>query len=305
VIKHVINDNGGTAVASDFTMVVEDAINANPASFAGVEVPGTTVSLNVGPYSVDESGPSGYAKSFSGDCSGPIALAETKTCTVTNDDVPRGSIIVEKQTIPGGAAGSFTFTGNAAGSISDNEQIVATNLQAGPYTSTEVDLPAGFSLTSVFCDDALSATPSEVDLAERKVTFHVDPDEVVKCTFTNTLESTPPPSPTPSSTETTTAPTETTTATAIPTETAATPPPTATAAPGPVVLPTAVTPKPTPTPASPIVAPATPVAPPPSGSGGSSGTMDWSWTALCLIGAALLMLAGARLAVQSRKRRNS
>jgi hypothetical protein len=36
VIKHVINDNGGTAVASDFTMTVT-ANNPNPASFPGVE----------------------------------------------------------------------------------------------------------------------------------------------------------------------------------------------------------------------------------------------------------------------------
>jgi hypothetical protein len=157
-----------------------------------------------------------------------------------------------------------------------------TGLKAGEtYTSTEVDLPAGFSLASIVCDD----DNSEGDVATRKATITLDDDEVVKCVFTNRLQTTP-------------TPTETAAATASPT-------PTPTPPPGPVVLPTAITPKPTATPGSPTVAPATPVAPPPSGSGGSSGTMDWSRTALSLICAALLTLAGARLAVQSIKRRTS
>ena len=39
-----------------------------------------------GAYSVSETGPSGYAASYSADCTGTIAIGETKTCTVTNDD---------------------------------------------------------------------------------------------------------------------------------------------------------------------------------------------------------------------------
>ena len=34
-----------------------------------------------------ETGPAGYEASYSADCTGTIALGETKTCTVTNDDV--------------------------------------------------------------------------------------------------------------------------------------------------------------------------------------------------------------------------
>jgi hypothetical protein len=85
VIKHVINDNGGSAVAGDFTMSVTNS--ANPADFAGEEAPGTSVGVNPGAYSVSESGPSGYTESDSADCSGNIALGETKTCTITNDDI--------------------------------------------------------------------------------------------------------------------------------------------------------------------------------------------------------------------------
>jgi plastocyanin len=41
-----------------------------------------------------------------------LGAGETVTCTFTN--TKRGTIIVEKQTVPDGASGSFTFTGDAA-----------------------------------------------------------------------------------------------------------------------------------------------------------------------------------------------
>src|SRR5262245_21349000 len=54
VIKHVINDNGGTKTASDFTMNVT-GISPTPSQFPGAEAPGTTVTLGAGSYSVEES----------------------------------------------------------------------------------------------------------------------------------------------------------------------------------------------------------------------------------------------------------
>jgi hypothetical protein len=59
----------------------------SPASFPGAESPGTTVTLNAGSYSVSATVPSGYVSSLAAGCSGSIAVGETKTCTVTNDDV--------------------------------------------------------------------------------------------------------------------------------------------------------------------------------------------------------------------------
>src|SRR5262249_57890782 len=59
VIKHVISDNGGTAVAGDFTLTVTGT-SPSPASFAGAESPGTTVTLSAGSYSVSESSVPGY-----------------------------------------------------------------------------------------------------------------------------------------------------------------------------------------------------------------------------------------------------
>jgi hypothetical protein len=86
IIKHVINDNGGTQAASAWTLD-SGGTNDSPDNFAGAESPGTVVTLDAGSYNVTESGPSGYAASYSADCSGSIANGDSKTCTVTNDDL--------------------------------------------------------------------------------------------------------------------------------------------------------------------------------------------------------------------------
>jgi streptogramin lyase len=90
VIKHVINDNGGIAVASDFTMNIV-AVNPNQTSFPGAESPGTEVFVDPGAYSVTETVPSGYSVTYSADCSGTIMASQTKTCIITNDDISSSS----------------------------------------------------------------------------------------------------------------------------------------------------------------------------------------------------------------------
>ncbi len=108
---------------------------------------------------------------------------ETVTCTFVN--TKRGTIIVEKQTSPDGAAGSFAFTGDAAGSIGDGGRIVVGNLKPGTYTSTEADPGIGYDLGAIVCDDGQSTTASTGDLAKATATFHLDPGETVTCVFTN------------------------------------------------------------------------------------------------------------------------
>jgi hypothetical protein len=86
VIKHVINDNGGTAVAGNWTMNVA-ATNPSSAAFPGAEAPGTTITLSAGAFEVTESGgPAGYSQTSAIGCSGVIAVGESKTCTIVNDD---------------------------------------------------------------------------------------------------------------------------------------------------------------------------------------------------------------------------
>jgi hypothetical protein len=112
------------------------------------------------------------------------AAGEIVTCTFTN--TKRGTIIVEKQTNPDGAPGSFTFTGALSGSISDNGTLTSGLLPPGTYYSTESDPTPNFDLTSITCDDGLSTGVSTGDVTTRKATFRLDPGETVKCTFTNT-----------------------------------------------------------------------------------------------------------------------
>ena len=108
---------------------------------------------------------------------------ETVTCTFTNTQ--RGTIIVKKVTNPTSATQKFAFTGNAAGSIGNGENITVGNLVPGTYTSTETAV-TGWDLTALACDDASSTTPSTTSLATATATFKLDPGETVTCTFTNT-----------------------------------------------------------------------------------------------------------------------
>jgi len=82
VNKVVVNDDGGTAEVGDFTLRVDGTPVASG-------VPNT---VTVGAHTVSEDDPgTGYSPTIGGHCdsSGNILLAsgESKTCTVTNDDV--------------------------------------------------------------------------------------------------------------------------------------------------------------------------------------------------------------------------
>jgi uncharacterized repeat protein (TIGR01451 family) len=82
VIKNVDNANGGGALtAADFSLQVQRE-GLDTISFPGSA--GTEVIVNAGPYTVTEPDTKGYSAAFSADCSGTIALAENRTCTVTN-----------------------------------------------------------------------------------------------------------------------------------------------------------------------------------------------------------------------------
>jgi hypothetical protein len=82
VTKKVINENGGTSVPSDFTINVHGN-NAKPTSFPG-NSSGTAVKLEMGMYSVTESGPSNYNLTSSMDCSGAVMSVEILRCDLTN-----------------------------------------------------------------------------------------------------------------------------------------------------------------------------------------------------------------------------
>jgi YVTN family beta-propeller protein len=82
VTKQVVNEGGGEAEPSDFTITV-DGNNPTPSSFDGSSS-GTSVTLEPGSYSVTENSLPEYSPSKSGDCAGSLSAGETKRCTITN-----------------------------------------------------------------------------------------------------------------------------------------------------------------------------------------------------------------------------
>jgi hypothetical protein len=191
VIKEVVNDNGGTAAPGDFTMTVDDD-GTDPPSFPGAGAPGTTVPVDPGAYAVTETGPGGYIGTPSADCAGTIAAGETKTCTITNNDLPTGpgapgKITIVKNTVPDGPQ-DFGFTaggGLPAFSLDDDSDpavpnsMVFPNLAAGVYPITESQT-AGWA-QSVTCNN----TDQDTTASGRVATIDLDPGEEITCTFTN------------------------------------------------------------------------------------------------------------------------
>ncbi len=91
VTKDVINQSGGNNKnPSDFTITVHGN-NPSPSSFPGSSS-GTTVKLQMGMYSVTETGPSGYNSTLTGDCSGGMMSVETKKCNIANTFSNKSSI---------------------------------------------------------------------------------------------------------------------------------------------------------------------------------------------------------------------
>ncbi|KKQ92426.1 MAG: hypothetical protein UU16_C0006G0028 [Candidatus Woesebacteria bacterium GW2011_GWA2_40_7] len=155
VVKHVINDNGGTAVAGNFTLD-SGGTNDTPDNFAGVESPGTDVTLDAGSYNVTESGPGGYSANYSADCSGSISAGQTKTCTVTNDDQAATLHVIKVVTNDNGGTKTFTdfsFQVNGGGATAfeaDGQNDLTVN--AGTYSVTEPGV-AGYSTTYDNCSN--------------------------------------------------------------------------------------------------------------------------------------------------------
>jgi hypothetical protein len=161
VIKHVVKDNGGTAVASQFTMTINGVTATGGNSFPGAESPGTNKEVTAGSYNVTETGPSGYSSSFSADCAGTIAAGQTKTCTVTNDDQAAHLIVIKHVIKDNGGkatANQFTMTINGVTATGGNSfpgaESPGTNktVTPGSYTVTETG-PAGY-LASASADCA-------------------------------------------------------------------------------------------------------------------------------------------------------
>ena len=108
-----------------------------------------------------------------------VAAGETVKCTYTN--TKRGSIVIEKQTVPDGDAATFDFTGEIVKNGLGDGQTESKSVAPGTYTVTET-AKTGWDLTGLVCDDSNSTGSTST----RTATFIVAAGETVKCTYTNT-----------------------------------------------------------------------------------------------------------------------
>ena len=103
-----------------------------------------------------------------------------------------GSITIVKQTIPDGSNQVFTFEfegGEARFQLSDGQSKTFSKLDPGFYTIEEINLPSGWTLTSITGEGCNAEVPGTVQLED---------GDAVTCVFTNTgPETTPPPPPAP------------------------------------------------------------------------------------------------------------
>ncbi len=162
LVKQVITDNGGTAVAADWTL-----------SAAGYDA----ASPDAGTYDLSESGPAGYTMTSltcdnsTGQVSKvTLGLGENVTCTFVNDDIaPR--LILQKAVVNdnGGTAAPGDWTLTAAG-------YDAASPDAGTYALSESVGPVGYVMTSLICSDDVGVEVSSVTLSL---------GETTTCRFTN------------------------------------------------------------------------------------------------------------------------
>ena len=138
VTKVVVNDDGGTAVVEDFTLLIDGAAVSS----------GAAVVVAPGDHVVSESGgPAGYTGTIGGDCAADgtvtAAASESKSCTITNDDVAP-TLTVTKVVIndDGGSAIIEDFTLLVDGVAVTSG--VPVTLVAGPHIVSETGGPGGY-----------------------------------------------------------------------------------------------------------------------------------------------------------------
>ncbi|MDR7100750.1 hypothetical protein J2X04_003131 [Lysobacter niabensis] len=156
VNKVMVNENGGTKDASDFSFSVNGAA---PLAF---EADGSNVlTVAAGTYTVTEPPSPGYTATFSNCTSIVLGVGDSATCTITNSDhtppPPNATLTVIKLVVndDGGikTASNFSFSINGTAPVAfegdgDNNVSVA----AGIYTITEPPSP-GYAATFSNCSN--------------------------------------------------------------------------------------------------------------------------------------------------------
>jgi fimbrial isopeptide formation D2 family protein len=174
VTKIVVNDNGGTAVVADFPLFID----------ANATTSGSPVSVNAGVHTVSETGDADYSATIGGDCAAngtvTIALGQSKSCTITNNDKAPGLTLVKSVTNDNGgssAASAFTLTASGPTGFSGAGPSVSNgaSFDAGTYNLSESG-PDGYTGSAWVCVGGTQDDDDTVTLAL---------GESATCTITN------------------------------------------------------------------------------------------------------------------------
>ena len=161
VIKHVVNDDGGTATVSDFDLYI-----GNKKATSGV-----FYDVTPGTHTVSETNLPGYtAGSWGYDCSAngtvTVALGESKVCDITNDDQPSTLKLIKWVVNDhGGTAKASDFDLFIGGQKATSG--VAYEKAPGSYTVSETNLP-GYE-AGLWTGDCSSDGKVTLGLGEHKV----------------------------------------------------------------------------------------------------------------------------------------
>lgn len=168
VAKAVVNDNGGYALASAATVHVKAAgVDVAGSPQSGELAPGTLYTLSAGAYTVSEDALLGYTGTIGGDCAAngsiTLALGDSKTCTVTNDD-----------TIVATATSALTGTINVVKLVINDSGGVG---EVGDFPLFLNGAPIVSGATSTFAADSARYEVTETESAGYTATFSGDCDE--------------------------------------------------------------------------------------------------------------------------------
>ena len=168
VIKHVVNNNGGTKKAGDFTITINSVSVSGGNSFAGSESGVTRIVTTFGSYTVTEGSVDGYDQALSAGCSGTIVAGDQKTCTITNDDKPATITVIKH--VSGGSlsAGNFTLAiagvtavGGNTFSGAESPGVTKTLTSVGTYSVTETAVTGYLQSTAGDCAGSIAVGQSK------------------------------------------------------------------------------------------------------------------------------------------------
>ncbi|MGX9346035.1 hypothetical protein [Microbacterium sp. KNMS] len=180
--KQVVNDDGGTAAATEWTLTASGPVEISGATESGAV---TDVAVPAGSYDLSEAGPGGYAAS-DWTCTGggslqgstvTLDLAENVTCTIVNDDIaPTLTLVKDVVNDDGGTSVATDWTLSAEGPtpISGAGGVGPETVSAGDYTLAEVG-PSGYAAGAWSCTEGV--------LEGDQLTLPLDVDAV--CTIVN------------------------------------------------------------------------------------------------------------------------